>query len=271
MNVHFFKINLPLLLICLFSSFVALADCRDQTALYARAQNLFKSGQYLLSSVHFSELSANTCSTQLASHSLFAYSLSMAELNESSEVFRTLYSLEQNKFISPALHEKSLLFHAFLVPDFNASISEYSRLRLEIWKAKNQAEQFSKLSASPFLSNGMRTELNSINEELSNLPRKNPLIAGFASSLIPGAGQAYVGAFQSAAIALILNSLFLATTVELANHKLPYAALASGMIFSVTYIGNILNAADSANQKNSNMRVSQEHRLRETLFPEFSP
>jgi hypothetical protein len=142
------------------------------------------------------------------------------------------------------------------------------QFRLKLWSSRFSPEFSSQLEQAP-LEPQRRITLREIHHDLSLVPQKNPLIAGSASFLLPGAGQAYVGNFQSAAIAFILNSLFLATTLEFAHKDLPVAAIASGTLLSVTYIGNILNAIDSAHRYNTHHRAPQEEQLRKTLFPEF--
>ena len=254
-------------------SALAISPCQDQepeqSALYRRATDLFHNGQYLLSSIHFSQLSASRCNPQLAAQSLFSYSLRIAELGESSEAIRNLSPLENSTDL--ALREKAELFHSFLAPEVAGSLSPSSLLRLGLWNSRNSDQEFSSLIESPLLENTIRVKLQNIHQELVQLPTKNLWVAGVFSAVIPGAGQVYGGSFQSAAIALVLNSLFLATTLEFAQHKMAAAAVASATIFSVTYIGNILNAVDMANRFNTNVRASSNRILRDTLFPEFNP
>lgn len=104
----------------------------------------------------------------------------------------------------------------------------------------------------------------------SELPKaKNPAFAATASALVPGSGQIYTGSYQSGVFAFILNALFLSTTLELKNQNLNSAALASGFIFSVVYVGNILNAYESAEKVNHNFQQQSVESYKNNEFEEF--
>ena len=262
MNV-LFKIAFALSAVSLPSFSVnASATCEEHQALFERAQDLFIHRQFLLSALHFSELSVSKCNPALASKAQFSYALALSELGERTEALRQLTLLKS---------ENALLLKAFLAPEFSDGLMPSSRFRLQTWGEKNNLEQLSNLSLSPYFSEKQKIDLKEIHSDLLKLPTKNPVFAGIASSILPGAGQAYAGAYQSAALAFVINALFLATTIEFANQKLPAAAIASGTLFSITYIGNILNAAESASRKNNNARLPEDLRLKRTLFPEFTP
>lgn len=268
MIAGFSKLIFSVVCLLFFSGFrVAFADCNEQEALYRRSQSLFNSGQYLLSSTHFSQLSASNCN--VATRALFAYSLSMTELGETGEALRSLFVLDGAA--DQPIRSSAKLLRAYLVSDFAASLPEESRIRLKLWTSRFSRSDFTSTAQTAPLVPGLRTKLLEINDELARVPLKDPWLAGGASLLLPGAGQVYAGSFQSAAIAFVLNSLFLATTLEFARKDLPAAAVASGMVFSVTYIGNILNAADAAKRYNANARAPYEAGLRGALFPEFKP
>jgi hypothetical protein len=242
------------------------ADCRAHSRLYQRALELNRAGQHLLGAVHFSQASADPCDSSTGSPALFGYALSMAELGETSEALRTLSSLGTQK--------NALVLRALLLPDEETPNlpDDDARSRMKLWKMRYSAPDFSAILATqPIFGRASPDELRALNDELTRVDRKSPWIAGGASLLLPGAGQAYVGTYQSAAIAFVLNALFLATTIELARHDLPIAATAAGTVFSVTYVGNILNAADAARRFNENARAPAETRLKARLFPELSP
>ncbi len=261
MIVRFFKVSalITVLLGCCFTP--AQAECPDQSPLYARGQELYQHGQYLLSSLHFSEVSVTPCNPRLAARATYAFSLGMMALGENVEALRSLSKIEASS--DSETRDRAHLLHAYLVPEFDRDLSPSSRLRLDLWKSKYDPARFAKLTDS--------AELLEIEERLQLLPQKSVFAAGAASAILPGAGQAYVGVYQSAAISLVLNALFLATTLEFAKNKMPAAAVASGFVLSITYLGNILNAVDSAQQRNSNARAPLEEKLKNALFPEFTP
>ena len=98
---------------------------------------------------------------------------------------------------------------------------------------------------------------------------KKPWLAGILSAIVPGAGQAYNGNFQSAVFSFVLNSIFLSATIELHREKMGAAALASGMLFSVVYLGNIMGSMESSHSLNENHQRPDRERLRDQVFPEL--
>ena len=272
--VHYFKalggvwiLGLTLLSSPLLSSLAIASECKSSLSVYQKGSEFFSAGQYLLSASHFSMAESLACDPSFARKSLYAYALSMAELNEVGEVNRTLPRLFETD-----LGPKSKLLGAYLFPEMQPKLGESDRFRLGLWNERLSSNFRQKLeSPHPSISPIHENELLQLNHEILEAPSKSPVFASLASTALPGAGQAYVGTWQSAAVSFILNSLFLATTLELARKDLPVAAVASGMVFSVTYIGNILNANDAAKRFNENARVRSEDSLKKTLFPEFHP
>jgi hypothetical protein len=100
-----------------------------------------------------------------------------------------------------------------------------------------------------------------------NRSQRSPALAGVLSAFFPGAGQFYNGAYQSAVISLLLNSIFLWSTLEFNNRDLNGPALASGVVFSVTYLGNIMNAVRGSNKLNEMSSAKDKENLKELLFP----
>jgi hypothetical protein len=103
--------------------------------------------------------------------------------------------------------------------------------------------------------------------QLENL--KRPWLAGTLSAVVPGAGQVYNGNFQSAVFSFVLNSIFLSATIELHREKMGAAALASGMLFSIVYLGNIAGSMDSSHALNENHKRVHQERIRDQVFPEL--
>ncbi len=242
--------------------------CLDEHALYQRAKMLFSSGQYLMSALHFSQLSTTTCDPLLAHQSLFSYALAMSELGEFTEMMSTLSQIQ--KLDDPTLLHKSHLLQSYHHPELQNSLNSHEAIQLTLWNQR-KSQNFSTLTELKTMTPNKQSHLISLQELILKSPEKTPWIAGVASTLLPGSGQAYVGNYQSAAVALILNSIFLATTVELTKHQLPFSAIASGLVFSVTYLGNIINAVDGAQKYNETSRRTPENEFRRSLFPEFTP
>jgi hypothetical protein len=100
---------------------------------------------------------------------------------------------------------------------------------------------------------------------------RRPWVAGSLSALLPGAGQLYAGAWQSAAVAFVLNAVAIAATVELARHRLYATAVAAGTLGSVFYVGSIVNAAELAGRRNQAAALPHRQRLQQLLAPEVNP
>ncbi len=97
---------------------------------------------------------------------------------------------------------------------------------------------------------------------------RSPALAGVLSALLPGAGQAYGGAWQGAAVSLLLNAVLIGATVELVRHELYFSAGATGLAASVFYVGNIMNAVDGAARKNDVASTPARLELERLLLPE---
>jgi hypothetical protein len=97
--------------------------------------------------------------------------------------------------------------------------------------------------------------------------RSHPALAAVYSGVLPGAGQAYVGAWQSAGLSLFFNGILLASTIEFANRGLTFPAVLSGTLFSFTYTGGVIGAYQAAQVRNSAARAPFEENLFQGLFP----
>jgi hypothetical protein len=189
----------------------------------------------------------------------------MNALGESDQVLGTLSQLERGG----AFQHSARMYKSYLIGEPVEGLNKNDLTRLKLWQVRGDKSKFQALLADNSLSATDSTVLKNLQINLENSPGKNPWIAGIGSMLLPGLGQAYVGAWQSAGIALLFNALFLSTTVEFANRDLKFAAAASGLVFSVTYIGNIINAVSAANQYGKNASAPSEQALKKKLFPEF--
>ncbi|MDD4974761.1 MAG: hypothetical protein PHY93_10450 [Bacteriovorax sp.] len=87
-------------------------------------------------------------------------------------------------------------------------------------------------------------------QKLESDPYKSPGIAALYSMIFPGAGHVYLGAYQSAAIVFAFNLLTGISTVEFANKDLKAPAIASGVLFSIFYVGGIYSSYEGAVKMN---------------------
>jgi hypothetical protein len=100
---------------------------------------------------------------------------------------------------------------------------------------------------------------------------RRPWLAGSFSAVLPGAGQAYAGSWQSAAVAFALNAVWLGASIELVRHRLYFTGAAAGLVTSVFYVGNIANAVDLARRRNQALAREPRARLEQLLVPEVFP
>ena len=90
----------------------------------------------------------------------------------------------------------------------------------------------------------------------ANLPRKDPVAAGVLSGILPGAGQLYCEKPKDAALAVILNGLFIAAAVESFDQDLNVLGGILVLIESAWYGGNIYNAVNHAHKYNRKQEQS---------------
>lgn len=96
--------------------------------------------------------------------------------------------------------------------------------------------------------------------------RKNPTVAGLLS-VVPGLGQVYCGRYRDAVIAFVVNSLFIAATVEAFDNDSEALGVGLGLVGAGFYAGNIYSAVNSAHKYNRNRqqewfrRLEQRHRI----------
>jgi hypothetical protein len=100
---------------------------------------------------------------------------------------------------------------------------------------------------------------------------RRPWLAGVLSTLLPGAGQAYAGSWQGAAVAFVLNAALIGATVELAYRRLYFSATAAGNAASIFYFGNLMNATDLAQRRNERAAAPAREAIERLLVPEAYP
>lgn len=211
--------------------------CKSSQLALDSGRDLFHRGQFLLSIQEFSMAEKFDCADQL-DQAMWGHLLAVTELGERDEMFHLSHKLYPQKF-SLGFQQKLKLYQSYYFPK-NDGTQEMQRVdSFQQWK-----------------------------ETLPN--QKSPALAGTLSAILPGAGQAYTGSWQSGAMAFVLNALFLSATLELQDKDLHATALASGVVFSITYLGNILNAAESARIYNQNYYAPKIEEEKAKRFPELT-
>lgn len=213
------------ILALLLSAPALAASCLDKTEPALNLGHQMKqSGQYLLATQQYSIVMNFACSEDEKAQGLLGYAQSLYFLGETFTATRILENLKSSA-ASVELKTKARLLAAWYEPEFRKALPE------------NEKRQFQDYHER-------KLQLEKQHQQ------KNPWTAGILSAVIPGLGQVYNGSYQSAAFSFVLNSLFLATALELDRQNLKTSALAAGVIFSVTYTGNILSTVSSAQATN---------------------
>ena len=151
-----------------------------------------------------------------------------------------------------------------------APLDVRDRTRLELLAAADDADRFAAtLARWPANARGELAALHARYDDARTLRR--PWLAGTLSALLPGAGQVYAGSWQAAAVAFVLNGVFITATVELGRRDLWAAAAATGLGASFVYLGNILNAAELARRRSETAAAPARATLEEHLVPERRP
>lgn len=194
-----------------------------------------------MAALHFKTaiLLEDSDSQRLPSH--FGYALSMNKLGETDEALISVKLIEESG--SREFLEKTALFKKINWDINSGNLTSEQKKRVEAWENRNL------------------------------IPKnyKSPLVAGTLSALLPGAGQAYVGTWASGLYSFVLNSLFLSAAIELNQKELKATSAAAWVVFSITYVGGIISATESARIYNQNQIRNDEGALYETLFPELKP
>ena len=112
---------------------------------------------------------------------------------------------------------------------------------------------FSQIPDNLYLS---RAELLRISRNMEKLPRRSPLLAG-SLALIPGAGYAYNGKWQTAISSLLLHAAFFATAWELRQNDLPVTSAMVALAGTAYYLGNIYGSATESIR--SNLRTREKY------------
>lgn len=101
--------------------------------------------------------------------------------------------------------------------------------------------------------------------------RKSPQTAGWLNALLPGAGYAYVGQYQSAFTSFLVNGLTLWATITLACHEEYAAAALLGSLEVGWYIGGIEGASLAAHRWNDRLgeRLASPLLSQQRLYPLF--
>ncbi len=242
------------------SCFLLASDCEVSEKQYARAIELRERSQFLLSSFHLSQAIALNCN-HLDKYR-YEYSKNMIALGEKIEALTEFNKISKNS----QFYKKSQLQKKLFLGSEN-TLSKSDNIRYQVWTQRNNPKSLESLELKD-LTISQQQAVNSYITSTRNIKLKNPGLAA-SLSIIPGLGQTYLGTYQSAAISFTLNSLFLLAAKDFERQKQYGAAAASYMVFSITYVGNILNTYRSANNINNGSFEKHNDQLWEELFQDL--
>ena len=221
-------------LILILSASAAAKDCLDSTKSTLEKGNLFRQEkQFVLALQNYQLVAEFSCKEEEKAQANLGAAQTLYKLNDNSAAEKFLEQIKE-----PNIQSKAKLLKAWYTPEARGKLSPTEQKFFTDYTInETKIRQEKKL--------------------------KQPWIAGVSSALLPGLGQVYNGNLQSAALSFVLNSLFLATALELDRKDMKTSALAAGVIFSITYSGNILGSIDSAqtiNQKNAEPFLEEERK-----------
>lgn len=121
------------------------------------------------------------------------------------------------------------------------------------------------------LSPALQRRVLEVHERHEEARQRAPWLAGLLSAAVPGAGQVYAGSLESGAVALVLNAVSIAATIELARDEHYFSAGLVGVAASVFYVGNIIGAVDLARLANDRAQAPWKLELDRVLLPELDP
>lgn len=247
---------------------VVSAACEQQRFLFNEGKRLFQSQQFLLSYVHFSQVRSFNCDSQLRSQAWLGYALSVDQLSEQEEVLATIRNSETASLDQSTLSALRIL-KTWSTGETSNELSPDQKMRWLLWSNRHHSS-FTAEVAKSMLPEAKKADLVNLRINRDNGPNKSVWVGALLSAVVPGVGQAYVGNWQSGAIALVLNAITLGATIDFSNREMTFPAVASGFIFSVTYVGNIVSAANGASEYNRLASRPFDRDAKMILLPELT-
>jgi TolA-binding protein/TM2 domain-containing membrane protein YozV len=91
-------------------------------------------------------------------------------------------------------------------------------------------------------------------DNVGNMPRKSPILAGTLAACLPGAGHLYTERYRDALVAFLLNGAFIGAAYEFFDDENYSAGIIASVFELGWYAGNIYSAVGSAHKFNRRMR-----------------
>ena len=173
-------------------------------------------------------------------------------------------------YYEEGLPEKAAFFFAEAAKNYpgldlkNASFYRLGWAGLREHRWKEASEEFSRVQKdSSLYESAQALAKESLKGEL--LPSKDPATAGVMAGLVPGLGHVYLSRYKDAAVAFLLNGLFIWATVESFNQD--HNVLGGILAFFEFgwYAGNIYSAVNGAHKYNRKVRDDFSNSLKDRL------
>lgn len=257
------------LIAILFFSYsqLTLANCFQEERAMEEGKRFFENGHYLISAQTFGSLkifASDECHNFpfRASYFQAASYLKLSDVKAFELSYQDLLLFAK----TDAEKEKILTLRAYAYSSETLSgVKPGLKERWHLYASRNEKSVYEQ-DQNPYLSSDV---LEAQKKYLKNKNSKKPWVAGTLSAILPGAGQAYIGAYQSAFLAFAFNALTLGSTLEFHRRNLDFPAVAAGTLFTMTYLGNIVNATQGAQKLNETRSAEFERALRLKLIPEL--
>jgi hypothetical protein len=244
--------------------------CKQNKFMFGEAKRLYGSGQMLLSAMHFSGLRVSDCDSEMASKSWLGYSLALNHLQENNEALLAIESGLRGPNVTERDKVALRMVKTWILQSPDSELSVKQKVDWRLWTARLDRPTYLSELEKANLTESEKRRLADLELSLVTAPQKSVWGSGIASAILPGSGQAYVGNWQAAMLSFVINAIFLGATLEFYQKGLPAAAVASGTIFSITYLGNIVSAAQGASEANRLARGGFDSEIRSELLPELS-
>ncbi len=226
-------------------------------------QTLYQNSQYLLTYQLGTEIEFN-CQSEGPEKGRYARALSLYNLGEVSEATRLFQTSWKNKHYQ----EKANTFLKIFIFENSETLHPDWALKKNIWKNRSKPTLARQYINATRYSNIEKENLLAQIRQIDESRKYSPLAIA-SLSLIPGLGQAVMHDWSSSAISLVLNGLFGYATYEFFDHKLYAPASISATIFSITYVGGMIQAGRLAAAKNQYESKSNEASLKNDLFSDL--
>lgn len=227
--------NFIMTTLLLLTTIWAQGTCLQTEPLLLQSKALMQRNQHLLALQGLQLSATYSCDKTQKEEARFLWGKSLFELDETEEALKVL------NFNFEKMSQDTQLLKAWYIPEMR-----------------------------PTLASDLQTRFKNFDQASTELPQaKKPWLAGSLSALLPGAGQAYLGNYQSGLFAFALNALFFSATQELSKEGLHSTALASGAVFSIFYVGNITGSVQAARLLNEKQNATRLEELRRQNFPEI--